>query len=105
LFIQIQKTDERILGTYTKSPGKAKKKKPDGPARKVAYDVYYPAPMGECRPHTISIFLPQMFRFGEIIMFIIYQLEDSTKKKCPAHDFKHPFGIGGERDRKKKNKI
>nr|CAH0100158.1 unnamed protein product [Daphnia galeata] len=43
----IQKTDERILGTYTKSPGKAKKKKPDGPARKVAYDVYYPAPMGQ----------------------------------------------------------
>ncbi|EFX88406.1 hypothetical protein DAPPUDRAFT_96002 [Daphnia pulex] len=43
----IQKTDERILGTYTKSPCKAKKKKPEVPARKVVYDVFYPA-MGEC---------------------------------------------------------
>jgi hypothetical protein len=51
-------------------------------------------------PHNI-IFLPQIFLFGEIIMFIIYQLEDSTKKKCPAHDFKHPFGIGGEIGRRK----
>ncbi|XP_046641668.1 uncharacterized protein LOC124326972 isoform X3 [Daphnia pulicaria] len=39
----IQKTDERILGTYTKSPCKAKKKKPEVPARKVVYDVFYPA--------------------------------------------------------------
>jgi hypothetical protein len=23
------------------------------------------------------------------------------KKKCPAHDFKHPFGIGGEIGRRK----
>ncbi|XP_059353020.1 uncharacterized protein LOC130688904 [Daphnia carinata] len=38
----IQKTDERILGTYVKSPSK-RKKKSDVPARKVAYDVLYPA--------------------------------------------------------------
>ncbi|KZS12341.1 Uncharacterized protein APZ42_022432 [Daphnia magna] len=44
----IQKTDEKILGTYVKSPSK-RKKKSDVPARKVAYDVLYPA-IGKCQP-------------------------------------------------------
>ena len=50
-------------------------------------------------PYNINYLSPN-FLTGEIIMFIIYQLEDSTKK-CPAHDFKHPFGIGGEIGRRK----
>ena len=74
----MQKTDERILGTYTKSSSKSrKKKKPDSPARKVSYDVVYPSIDGEWRP-TQFIFP----FFGEIIRLLYINWKIPQKKSA-----------------------